>query len=401
MTSIAFEPTRAAALSRLSEFLPHAGRDYAGLRNYDLPGHPHVSRLSPYIRRRLITEEEVLEAVLRRFSLSSAEKFVQEVYWRTYWKGWLEMRPVVWTDYQLELAELVEMLECDSDLKARWDMACTGCTGIAGFDDWARELTGTGYLHNHARMWFASIWIFTLKLPWVLGADFFLRHLLDGDPASNTLGWRWVAGVQTRGKTYLARASNISKYTEGRFRPTSRKLASEAPPLDGPPSPPPEALRLSETINPGRKAALLLTDEDLSPGFLFQAGLRPLATGWLSVARGVSPLKVAPGVTRFVDGAFEDVATRYFDRLGPVTPLSVDQVADWFAGTGADHLVTAYAPVGPTAAALERLRLAGLPLREVRRCYDSEAWPSATAGFFKFKEKIAGFSAVRVPRRSA
>ncbi len=68
----------------------------------------------------------------------------------------------------------------------------------------------TGYLHNHARMWFASIWIFTLRLPWELGADFFLRHLLDGDPASNTLSWRWVGGMQTMGKTYLARADNIA-----------------------------------------------------------------------------------------------------------------------------------------------------------------------------------------------
>ena len=50
-------------------------------------------------------------------------------------------------------------------------------------------------MHNHVRMWFASIWIFTLNLPWQLGADFFMQHLLDGDPASNTLSWRWVAGI--------------------------------------------------------------------------------------------------------------------------------------------------------------------------------------------------------------
>jgi deoxyribodipyrimidine photo-lyase len=65
-----------------------------------------------------------------------------------------------------------------------------------------QELVETGYLHNHARMWFASIWIFTLRLPWELGADFFLRHLLDGDAASNTLSWRWVAGLHTKGKHY-------------------------------------------------------------------------------------------------------------------------------------------------------------------------------------------------------
>ena len=88
-----------------------------------------------------------------------------------------------------------------SGLRRAFEGAVTGSTGIDGFDDWARELTHTGWLHNHARMWFAFIWIFTLELPWALGADFFLRHLVDGDPASNTLSWRWVAGLYTRAKS--------------------------------------------------------------------------------------------------------------------------------------------------------------------------------------------------------
>ena len=66
-------------------------------------------------------------------------------------------------------------------------------------------------------MWFASIWIFTLDLPWQLGAEFFMQHLYDGDAASNTLGWRWVAGVQTQGKHYLASEWNIKKFTNNRF----------------------------------------------------------------------------------------------------------------------------------------------------------------------------------------
>jgi len=49
----------------------------------------------------------------------------------------------------------------------------------------------------------------TLGLPWQIGADFFPRHLLDGDAASNTLGWRWVAGLHTLGKVYAARSENI------------------------------------------------------------------------------------------------------------------------------------------------------------------------------------------------
>ncbi|MFM8939492.1 MAG: FAD-binding domain-containing protein [Phenylobacterium sp.] len=231
-----FPPTREAALERLARFVPRAGRDYAQGRNLDPgPGRPGaVSQLSPYLRHRVITEAEVVEAVLARHGPAEAEKFIQEVVWRTYWKGWLEMRPAVWTRF-LEARDRAR--DDFVGLKTLTE-AEAGRTGVEGFDDWARELVQTGYLHNHARMWFASIWIFTLRLPWALGADFFLRHLIDADPASNTLSWRWVAGLQTPGKTYLATRENIARFTEGRFAPsglaTEAQALEEAPPCPGP-----------------------------------------------------------------------------------------------------------------------------------------------------------------------
>jgi len=85
-----FDPTRAAALERLQNFTPpKAERDYARLRNFDLgPGHhTHVSGLSTYLRHRLIAEEEAIAAVTGRHSRLASEKFLQEVIWRTYWKG--------------------------------------------------------------------------------------------------------------------------------------------------------------------------------------------------------------------------------------------------------------------------------------------------------------------------
>jgi hypothetical protein len=118
------------------------------------------------------------------------------------------MRPTVWEDFKR-----FEIEDSEQDLLNAYN----GDTGIDCFDDWVRELRETNYLHNHTRMWFASIWIFTLKLSWQSGAAFFLKHLNDGDAASNTLGWRWVAGIQTKGKHYLAKSWNIEKFTNGRY----------------------------------------------------------------------------------------------------------------------------------------------------------------------------------------
>jgi len=390
-----FPPTRTAALERLQSFIPKAGRDYAARRNYDLgrDAHHGVSTLSPYIRARLITEEEVLAATLSRHSAAAAEKFVQEVFWRTYWKGWLEMRPSVWTQYQAAVRHRLDEVQTQSGLRDRWEAACLGETDIDCFNAWAQELVETGYMHNHARMWFASIWVFTLRLPWELGADFFLRHLLDGDPASNTLGWRWVAGIQTPGKTYLARTSNISKYTEGRFAP-KWQLASEALPLSGPPNPPLSPLPAADLPIPSARTGLILHDEDMSPGFVLDAGISPVATACITARDNLSPLKMAPHVGGFALRALQDTEARFGERLGNVTwPASTaPDLAAWVEDAGLDQIVTPYAPVGPVAEVLNSFaKMPGMPpVRMIRRGYDDRAWPYATHGFFRFKEKIPG-----------
>lgn len=388
-----FPPTREAGLRRLQRFVPRAGADYARLRNYDLPGqgHPHVSGLSPYLRHRLVTEDEVLASVLGRFSPKSAEKFVQEVYWRTYWKGWLEMRPSVWSAYKADLRHALDRVQTEAGLRAAWETACRGETEIAAFNAWAHELVTTGYLHNHARMWFASIWIFTLRLPWELGADFFLRHLLDGDPASNTLSWRWVAGLQTRGKHYVARAANISKYTEGRHRPVNQ-LAPDPAPLAGPAHPERRDPPQQRVWRRDTRTALVLTEDDLSPTFLARAGLAPDAAVVLDATRHRSPLHVAETVAGFARGAVADCVARHRDQLGDSVPVvdSAQALADWAQAKGIAQIVHPHAPVGPAADQLDALarlapELARVP---VLRDHDLNAWPHATAGFFKFRERI-------------
>lgn len=346
--------------------------------------------LSPYLRHRLITEAEVLEAVLARHSLKSAEKFVQEVYWRTYWKGWLEMRPGVWTAYRADLQRQLDRLKSEAGLRRMWQDACEGETGIAPFDFWAKELVQTGYMHNHARMWFASIWVFTLGLPWSLGADFFMRHLLDGDPASNTLSWRWVAGLQTKGKTYMALSSNISKYTEGRFGGI-HGLASEPRIPEAPADPERMPIPLTQPVS-SEPSALLIHSDDLSFGDVVKATPDVLGTGVMRDVGHRSPLEIAPHVQCFVDGAMDDALGRWSDRLGAQTDLIAEDVADWAECLGAKQVLTPYAPVGPVADDLARIETAlrgkGITLTRVRKDYDSQAWPHATHGFFRFKEKI-------------
>lgn len=381
-------PTRAAGLARLAEFLPRAGVTYAARRNEDLPGHPTVSGLSPYIRHRLVTEAEVISAV-RAQHPAGADKFLAEVWWRTYWKGWLEMRPAIWADYAAGVMAAQNRLAVEGGLRQVWDDACAGTTGIDGFDHWARELVQTGYLHNHARMWFASIWIFTLRLPWELGADFFLRHLLDGDAASNTLSWRWVAGLHTQGKTYLATADNIAKNTGGRFRPVG--LATVAEPLRYSAPAAPRSAPVGEVWDTGLPTLLLLHEDDLDGSWLLEQGLRPVAVAGLSATAGRSPGVVAAGVHGFVTGAMADALARgggglAFDREG------LETLADHAAGSGVAQVVAPYAPVGPVASTLRKLRplleARGIGLVQAMRDHDRDAWPHATHGFFRFREAV-------------
>ncbi|MCH8475402.1 MAG: hypothetical protein LAT55_09265 [Opitutales bacterium] len=387
------EPSRRAGWALLQNFLPRVG-DYARLRNFDQPGHTDVSRLSPYVRSRLLSEAEIYRTVREQYSWDQAEKFLQEVVWRTYWKGWLEMRPVVWQEYR----KAVGCLRKEGGFSPLdLSKAEKGETGIACFDYWVSELRETGYLHNHARMWFASLWIFTLRLPWALGADFFFRHLLDGDPASNTLGWRWVAGLQTKGKPYLARAENIQKFTGGRFYPKGQ-LVEDAEPLT-------EDMTFSRGVLPagdpwppedGRRRGLLLLVEDCS------VEETPLGKISLAALAGWSPEAVLEkyGISarpvNFQRGALADALQRAGQCWGKDPemlqgPCPVAELKKWIEENALDELIVFAPPVGPWQEAWRDLRmgLGSFPVRSLRRPWDDALWPRATAGFFRFKKGIA------------
>jgi deoxyribodipyrimidine photo-lyase len=375
-----FPTDRAGALRRLAEFTPRMGRHYAAGRNTD-PGpgrRQDVSWLSPAMRHRLVTEAEVVAAAVEAHGPRGAEKFVQEVFWRSYWKGFLELRPGMWRAF--EAARDADRAAMRGDALAR---AEAGATGIGCFDAWAAELLEAGWLHNHARMWFASIWIFTLKLPWTLGADFMLRHLRDGDAASNTLSWRWVAGIQTPGKHYVAQAENIARYTAGRFDPAG-ELEEDPAPIDAPPPPRPGTLPPADRLPEG-PFALLLHEDDLHPESLLPDGARVAAIAGVAVPGARSPLGCSDLVEASVGAALADGLARASARWGvPVARLAVDAVPGWAAAHGLP-VVTPWAPVGWMATALAGT---GVPMRRLRREWDEACWPLATKGFFPFRENI-------------
>ena len=380
-----FDTNPEAAIKALHDFLPRAGGEYAGTRNYDYGPmrRENVSMLSPWIRIRMLTEWQILSAVLQVYSSSSASKFIDEVCWRTYWKGWLELRPLVWEDYILGLAQDRERWKEDVD----YNQIITARSGIAAMDAWTSELIETGYLHNHARMWYASIWIHTLKLPWTLGADFFLRHLLDGDAASNTLSWRWVAGLHTKGKVYLAQKSNIYKFTAGRHE-AGIPLATQSAEIETNQkiSTPRKLVAHEEPIPCGR-VGLLVHEEDLS------------AVNWLADS---CELDVVAGMLPFAAyqkyGVAEKVIQFRSDCMRSALPHNVEifncqtKVAEWAHLQKLDAVIMAAPPVGIWDDVILGLEssLAAHKVKIImrRHWWDAHFYPAAGAGFFKFKKLI-------------
>jgi len=397
--------TRDAALARLQAFVPHAGTDYAMGRNADHgpAHHDTVSRLSAALRRRVVTEIDVLTPVLAAHGHGAAA-FVREVFWRTYFKGWLESRPDTWFSWIAALKQIDALLVRDRALAARHAAALRADTGIACFDHWMTELDQTGYLHNWARMQFASIWIFTLRLPWELGARAMFARLIDTDPASNTLSWRWVAGLHTSGKAYLAKPELIAQMTGGRFVPTG--LATHAAIPDETPPPPVAPPRAVIAPAPDAPTLVWITPEDCAletAPALARLPVRAIVV----VDRQDDPAGHAARADRL---ALDDALTRAKTHWN-VTGYCVTEptaIAALAVQIGATQVVTGRIATGPGLDALNSARAAlsaaGIVLAEHWSAWDVAAWPHATRGYFKLRGKIphlldlAGLTVGKTPR---
>ncbi len=370
-----FGTSRASAIENLNKFIDHNLFEYSKLRNFDFgpENRSNISCLSPYITHGVLNELEVIKKSLSKFSFSKNEKFIQEVLWRTYWKGWLELRPNVWTDYLSEVRKVSEEFKDNIDYKN----AIEGNTNIECFNEWVKELKETNYLHNHTRMWFASIWIFTLDLPWQLGAEFFIKHLYDGDAASNTLGWRWVAGIQTQGKNYLASEWNIKKFTNNRF--SKIKLNENAPPK--------ASVKTYSIIKQGFNNSKITEDQSL---LIFENNLCFEITDFqdnkfkkiyiISNKNENRSIKLSEKVLKFKNLLINDQVQRLKSNSIDCEVIDISKIKDI-----SDQIIGLYPTVGEN---LDYLNSNNLKLNFLYRKLDQHSWQYCNKGFFNFKNYI-------------
>ena len=371
-----FKGSRAEAVEELNLFIDNNLLEYSKLRNFDFgpQKRDNTSCLSPYVSHGLINEIEIINKSLKKFSFIKNEKFIQEVLWRVYWKGWLELRPDVWTDYLEELKDIKKNFKDNKDYLD----AIEGKTNIECFNEWVNELKNFNYLHNHTRMWFASIWIFTLNLPWQLGAEFFMKHLFDGDAASNTLGWRWVAGVQTLGKNYLATEWNIKKFTNNRFQ--NIKINEDAAPKTSKKS---YSIKERSFTNPNlsEDKILLVFDNNLSMELTDFKGHNFRKILLISNENENRQIQLSKNTLNFKTLLINDQLNRLKEKSITTEIIKIDELKNI-----KEPLYALYPSVGEN---LDYLQLNHLKnIKFIYREIDQFSWQFCNKGFFNFKNYI-------------
>ncbi len=365
-----FEITRNEALKNLETFIDNEISNYGQKRNFDYgpKNRKNVSCLSPYISHRLITEYEIVNKVLRKYPFQKVEKYIQEIFWRVYWKGWLELRPQVWSDF---IEDLKSIEEDESYLRA-----VNGETKIKCFNDWVNELKENNYLHNHTRMWFASIWIFTLGLPWQKGAEFFMKYLFDGDAASNTLSWRWVAGLQTKGKHYVAQAWNINKFTNNRYK--NVELNEKALTKIDKREYKPKFFKIEKNENCN---ILIMFENDLNIESLNLQNYKQIFI--LVLGNEKRQIKIDEKVLKFKKNLVNDQIKRY-EKIVFTNEEDLDKLC-----SSVKNVDVIYPCVGENLSYLKNLRKKNdLEYNFITRDIDEFCWQFSNKGFFNFKTNI-------------
>ena len=371
-----FKPSRTFALEKLDNFIDKNLIDYSKLRNFDYgpENRTNVSGLSPYVSHGIINEIEIINKSLKKYSFVKNEKFIQEILWRVYWKGWLELRPNVWLDYLNDLKKIKENFKNNQN----YLIAIDGKTNIECFNYWVNELKENNYLHNHTRMWFASIWIVTLKLPWQLGAEFLFQHLYDGDAASNTLGWRWVAGIQTKGKNYLASEWNIKKFTNNRFQ--NIKLNKNAVPILSEKN---YSINNKDFVNAEilENQSLLVFENNLSFETTDFQDIKFKKILLIDHKNNYRTINLSESVTNFKSGLLEDQKKRLEEKSINCEIININEIKNI-----TENVYAIYPSIGEN---LDFINLNGLKnIQFLYRKLDQFSWQYCNKGFFNFKNYI-------------
>ena len=365
-----FPFTKSEVITNLINFSQDELHNYTSNRNFDYgPPHHNVSKISPYLRRRFISENEVLGVVLKDHKFNNIEKFIEEIFWRTYWKGWLESHPWIYDEYKA--------YDEDQSIPKK--------TGIKCFEHWKEELLDTGYLHNHSRMWFASIWIFTLGYSWQSGANFFKNNLLDYCPASNTLGWRWVAGLQTIGKPYIAKADNIKFFTNQRFYPRNQLkenyILNDKNITNGKP----KNFNISDEniLKKHENLGVILNNNDLSLHQLLKE--KEIVYDCCLFSDKHKNILI----NNFQKKIFEDIRNK---EQGILSVNNFQDIYKWLKDKNIKNLILPYESVGNKIfyknEFLKKITDLDVNFTFYLREWDANAFPHATKGFFNFKKQI-------------
>jgi deoxyribodipyrimidine photo-lyase len=192
--------------------------EYGSTRNF-LNG--AVTNLSPYISRGVISTKLIFSEMIKKgYKPVQIEKFIQELAWRDYWQQvWIAKGETINRDFKHKQAPVSNSSVSKAITEAN--------TGITAIDNGINQFYKTGYLHNHLRMYIASIACNIGQSHWRVPAQWMYYHLLDADWASNALSWQWVAGSNAN-KKYFANQDNINKYCSTRQKDTFLDVSYEA-----------------------------------------------------------------------------------------------------------------------------------------------------------------------------
>ena len=355
-------------------FLSTKIKDYGSLRNYDYGPKEinHVSKISPFISHRLLFEYQIIKDIKLRYRGNEVNKFIEEVYWRIYWKGVLENKPCIWEDF---INKKVDNYDLNS-----YKMAIGGETNIPYFNSWIEELKTYNYLHNHTRMWFASTWIFVLGLPWELGARLFFKYLYDGDAASNLLSWRWVGGLQTKGKRYLFNPQNLKKFSNGRF--CVKHISNQDIFLKDD-----FEVTFSDEIYKSNMEKssnyLMMFENDLHVNSLKKIINKYQKVFLIELDTKHRHIAISDSVAQFKQNLRDEFALN-FSNIEIISSL---ELIDKLKGISSVDLI--YPSIGDNYEFIKRIRENNnIKVKNLVRPEDLYAWKFAKRGFFKFKENI-------------